>query len=318
MDRPMARQRDGSGDSTASLTGRLLSPSRVGDLNRSRVLQALVDHGPLSRAELAKMAGVTRATMGGIVHALAQAGIVEEGPPVSEGRSVGKPARPLWFTRDGGLTVAVGIRPDGFDVAIVNARGEMLEQADGRFDPSVTEQDGDVRAIIEPLGAGLRAIVPRDRSALLGVGIAIPGVVDTTTGRILASAPMPPLAGCAVTEAVGAATGLPVMVDIDARAQALGEKWFGKGRGRATFASIQTGPGLGVGLVLDGLVYRGGGSAGELGHTCVALDGEPCRCGLRGCWETVASSHWLARAAAEAGLGDGSPVDCGCQTPGLG
>src|SRR4051812_23986701 len=102
-----------SADGTTSLNGSLLSPSRIGDVNRSRVLQALCDHGPLSRAELAKMAGVTRATIGNIANALIDIGLVEENEPL-EISGVGKPAKPLWFARGAGLSAAAAVRVGHF------------------------------------------------------------------------------------------------------------------------------------------------------------------------------------------------------------
>src|SRR5687767_16008566 len=95
---------------TTSLDGQLLTPSDIGDVNRSRVLKAFCDYGPLTRAELAKMAGVTRATIGNIVATLVESGLIEEGEKRETGM-VGKPGRPLWFGPRAGLTGAVSIEP---------------------------------------------------------------------------------------------------------------------------------------------------------------------------------------------------------------
>jgi predicted NBD/HSP70 family sugar kinase len=138
----------------------------------------------------------------------------------------------------------------------------------------------------------------------------VPGVCDTASGEVLVSAQMPNLVGSALAGAVGSRFGAPVFIDNDARAQALGEKWFGLGRGVATFASVQTGHGLGVGLVLGGAVFRGDrGATGELGHTAVIPDGDLCRCGLRGCWETIATLRWLRQEAARRRLRGASRMD---------
>jgi predicted NBD/HSP70 family sugar kinase len=281
------------GSRGASLSGALLSPSRIGDVNRSRVLQALCDHGPLSRADLAKMAGVTRATIGNIANALIESGLVEEHEP-REATGVGKPARPLWFAPGAGLSGAAAITSGRFDIALIDARGELLDATDGEFDPNAdTDQELRSRLI-----RGFQRVLPGDARALLGIGVAIPGVVDTEHGSIIGSGQVRALRGTRLVESLRRRFEQRVLIDNDARSQALGEKWFGLGRGEATFASIQTGHGLGVGLVLDGVVYRGQrGEAGELGHTSVTLTGERCRCGLVGCWETVASLRWLQREA---------------------
>jgi predicted NBD/HSP70 family sugar kinase len=289
------------------LNGQLLTPSDIGDVNRSRVLQAFCDYGPLSRAELAKMAGVTRATIGNIVAGLIESGLVEEGKPRGTGQ-VGKPGRPLWFGPRAGLTGAVSLEPMGAHAALVNARGEVLEETTIDYGP-VASQDEIIAAVNEALDA----VLPDDqqgRDELLGIGIGIPGVCDTQRGRILGSGQLPSLGGTALSDAVAARFGLRVLIDNDSRAQALGEKWFGQGRQVTSFASIQTGHGIGVGLVLGGVVMRGPrGEAGEAGHTTVVVDGAKCTCGLRGCWETIASLRWLRSEAAKAKIKGGSKID---------
>ncbi|MDP3714459.1 MAG: ROK family transcriptional regulator [Mycobacteriales bacterium] len=282
-----------------SVTTVLLSNRQMGDVNRSRVLSALCDHGPLSRAELARLAGVPRATIGTIAQGLVDDGLLEESEPVRGSGKVGKPGRPLWFRRDAGICAAVAFGSDAVEAALVNARGDVLIRVEVPCDTARAGSDELVAAVLE----GVARAVTGAPAAVLGIGVAVPGVCDPATGTVVGSGPVPGARGRALATALEQAHALPVLVDNDARAQALGEKWFGDGRGVATFASVQTGSGLGVGLVLDGELYRGAdGATGELGHTVVALDGEPCSCGLVGCWETVATLRWLRTEAAALGL----------------
>jgi len=133
---------------------------------------------------------------------------------------------------------------------------------------------------------------------LLGIGAAVPGVCDASTGAVIGSAQIPALDGFALGPALAQALGRNVLIDNDSRAQALGEKWFGDGRGYRDFAALQTGLGLGVGLVINGQVFRGeNGRVGEIGHVPLVVDGARCVCGLVGCWETIATLPW-ARAEA--------------------
>lgn len=288
-----------TGRSAPALNGALLSPRRLGDVNRSRVLQAFCDYGPMSRADLARMAGVTRATIGNIVQDLIDVGMIEEHEPRTGTGRVGKPARPLWFAPRAGLCGAATLSPDGYQVALVNGRGEVLEHAYGELDANVSSD-----ALAAGLASALRSVLPSRRAEVLGIGVAVPGVVDTASGTIIGSGQLRAVRGTTLVESLARRLRVRVLADNDARAQALGEKWFGAGRGLATFASVQTGQGLGVGLVLDGVVYRGErGEAGEAGHTCVVADGgELCRCGLRGCWETIATLGWLRSEARRLGL----------------
>lgn len=288
-----------------SLNGALLSASGMGDVNRSRVLRALCDFGPLSRADLARMAGVTRATIGGIVLDLLAIGMVEELEPRLPGGNVGKPARPIWFAPRAGLCGAAALGQGTCDVALVNARGEILDSVSSRFDPEAVNADAAAGAVV----AGLERVLPSD--GVLGVGIAVPGLCDPTTGMIIGSGQLPGIEGTELIERVQAAVDPPAVLDNDARAQALGEKWFGEGRGVQSFAAVQTGHGLGLGLVLDGVIVRGpAGYTGELGHICVvAHDGRRCRCGLRGCWETIATLSWLRDEARGLGLPEADQLD---------
>jgi predicted NBD/HSP70 family sugar kinase len=286
------------------LNGQLLTPSDIGDLNRSRVLQAFCDYGPLTRAELAKMAGVTRATIGNIVSGLIESGLVEEGEPRDTG-TVGKPGRPLWFGPRAGLTGAVSILPGTIHSALVNARGELLDEGKVTFKASASGTE-----IVAAVNDALGKVLPRSKDGVLGCGIAIPGVCDTKRGEVFGSGQVPGLAGAPLVKRVAKKTGLRVLIDNDSRAQALGEKWFGRGRQEPSFASIQTGHGIGVGLVMAGVVLRGAhGEAGEAGHTTVVRDGEVCRCGLRGCWETIATVDWMRKQAADLSLKGASKLD---------
>lgn len=251
------------------------------------------------------MAGVTRATIGNIANALIESGLVEEHEP-REATGVGKPARPLWFAPGAGLSAAAAITSGRFETAVIDARGEILDAADGEFDPNA-DTDNELRS---RLVRAFQKVLPDDASKLLGIGVAIPGVVDTEHGSIIGSGQVRALRGTRLTESLRRRFDQRVLIDNDARAQALGEKWFGQGRGEPSFASIQTGHGLGVGLVLDGIVYRGQrGEAGELGHTAVTLNGERCRCGLVGCWETVASLRWLQREAKRLNIRGAATLD---------
>jgi predicted NBD/HSP70 family sugar kinase len=113
----------------------------------------------------------------------------------------------------------------------------------------------------------------------------------------------PRLAGFPLGAELTRRFGLTTRVDHHPRALLVGDRWFGIGRGKRHFAVIYTGEVLGGAIFLDGHLYRGpAGAGGELGHTFVQVDGTICRCGRRGCWETIATLGWLRREAEQAGL----------------
>ena len=105
---------------------------------------------------------------------------------------------------------------------------------------------------------------------------------------------------------------LPVRLDHHPRALLVGIRLFGKGRGAAQFAVIYTGEVLGGAFYFDERLYRGvAGAGGELGHTFVQVGGELCRCGRRGCWDTIATLSWLRCEAKAAGLPQPSEINSG-------
>lgn len=258
----------------------------------------------MSRAELAKVTGVTRATVGNIVQSLIDGGLLEEGEPRTGVGRVGKPGRPVWFGRDAGRSIAVAVHSDSVEAAVVTARGDVVEHAQRPLGSIGEDTDAIIATTLEAVGC-----LPA-QDELLGIGVAVPGVCDTERGYVLGSGQLPGLAGRGLVDALKQRFAHPVLIDNDSRAQALGEKWFGLGRGRNTFVSVQTGEGLGVGIVLEGTVFRGlRGRTGELGHTCVDPEGSPCRCGLRGCWETIATLRWLRAEARRLRLPDARKLD---------
>lgn len=276
----------------------LLSSSSLGQSNRSRVLQALADHGPLSRADLARMAGVPRASMGVVVAGLLNDGVLQEeqaSPPAGRG----KPARPVWFGPGAGDFLAVVVEPGTADLAVLNARGEIRARRRSTLRPDLSTDalDAQLRDLVTDFAAATVA------GSLRCVGMALPAVASAD-GELVASTTIPALIGARLPGAVSAALGVPVVIEDDARALALGQRWFGQARGQRDFAALQIGDGIGAGIMLGGRLHRGPGWVSEIGHVTVDYEGQPCPCGLRGCWETIASLAWLRRQAEALGLPD--------------
>jgi len=184
----------------------------------------------------------------------------------------------------GGTTTAAGVvTEDGEVVAEVTAETERLE-------PS--------RAL-DAIAALIEQVSQRMGRRGTAVGIGVPGPVDVRRGRV--GEPVnhvPALAGQAVGPEMERRCGLPVFVDNDVNALALGEWTFGAGRGVSSLVVLAAGTGVGAGIVLDGRLVRGAaGFGGELGHTPVKFDGPPCFCGGRGCLAVYASGRGIAEAA---------------------
>ena len=134
-----------------------------------------------------------------------------------------------------------------------------------------------------------------------GIGAGVTGPVDHVSGVVDNPHTLPGWEGLSLPRVLGERFGVPVVVDNDANAAALGEWWLGARAPR--LAMVTLGTGIGVGLVVDGVVQRGpGGAHGEAGHQVLDPNGPLCYCGARGCWEQLAAGPALPQLAADAGL----------------
>jgi predicted NBD/HSP70 family sugar kinase len=282
----------------------LIGPTTVGRTNRRRVLELLHQNGPSSRADLARLLNVSRATVATILQPLIDDRTLIEGEPVAPSPAGGKPARPLWFNVDGPELGAMRISATTVTVARMGMDGTIRQQEQDDLDPL---------APIDSIRTSLLELATRcfEGRALLGIGVAASGMVDTTAGVIISLHLAPVLNGFPLAEVLRRRFATTVTVDHHPRVQALGDKWFGHGRHLTGFASVYTGEALGFGIVYDGEIVRGvDGAGGEYGHTVVDMNGDDCMCGRRGCWETVATSGWLRREALRLGLPAGSGFGC--------
>ncbi|MGN1002918.1 MAG: ROK family protein [Oscillospiraceae bacterium] len=135
-----------------------------------------------------------------------------------------------------------------------------------------------------------------------GIGLGSPGTCDAANGAVR-NAHNLGWSGVPICAMLTERTGLPAALDNDANCAALGEVLAGAARGCSSALMITLGTGVGGGLVIDGKIFSGFGSlGGEFGHTCIAMDGEACTCGQRGCWEAYASATALIRQGTAAAL----------------
>jgi glucokinase len=185
----------------------------------------------------------------------------------------------------GGTSTAAGaVTADG-DVI-----GWQSAPTRGATDPVAT-----MTALIE----GVKKAIGRRADTISAIGVGVPGPVDAGRGRIGEPVThVPALAGRALGAELGERLRLPVFVDNDVNALALGEWMFGAGKGSHSLVVLAAGTGIGAGIVLGGRVVRGVvGFGGELGHVPVKFDGPRCFCGGRGCVSVYASGRGIADAA---------------------
>ena len=266
------------------------SVSSLREANEERLLAVLRPDTALSQAEIARRTGLSAATVSNIVRRLQAAERVSVAPTVSSGRravGVRTAGRPR-------LALAVDFGHRHLRVACGDLSSRVLAEAQVDLDVDLSAAQGmDAAArlldgVLETAGA--------QAGDVIGVGMGVPGPVDMETGVIGSSAILPGWVGLQVGPAMEERLDLPVAVDNDANLGALAETRWGAGRGSAHVAYIKVATGVGAGLVLGGRLYRGhAGTAGEIGHVVLEERGELCRCGNRGCLETLAGGPALLR-----------------------
>jgi predicted NBD/HSP70 family sugar kinase len=263
--------------------------------NAALVLRALYDHGPISRADVARLTQLTRTTVGDVVGELLAEGLARE---IGRGPSTGGKAPILLEVVDASRSViGLDLGEFVFRAALVDLRGRVQQTVER----GVTGLDGDealevVHAMIEELVAAR----PGGASALLGIGVGTPGIVDAETGTIRYAVNLD-WQDLPLGQLLAERHGVPVRVANDSRAAALAIELFG-GRRSQNLIAITVGRGIGAGVVIGGELFHGDGfGAGEIGHTVVEDDGSACSCGRFGCLETVANARAIVARAIEAG-----------------
>src|SRR5260221_4148024 len=197
-------------------------------------------------------------------------------------------------------TFAIGVDLGGTNlrIAAVDSNGKTLEKIS-----TSTEVSRGRNLVIDEMCAAIQQTVTKFRGAgeLAGIGIGVPGIMEMQTGMVRASPNLPGWHDYPVRDEIERRLGTTVVLENDANAAALGEKWLGAGATVEDMCMLTLGTGVGGGVVLNGRVWHGmTGMAGELGHMNVEPDGPPCNCGSRGCLEQLASATAVKRMAVEA------------------
>ncbi|MDP9889878.1 ROK family transcriptional regulator [Pseudarthrobacter enclensis] len=262
------------------------------DPHRSGLFSLVLRHAPISRVELARQASLDPSTIARTLRPLVDQGYVVEAPTAPSGR--GRPERLLEVVAGKHTAVGIKIGPRVISGVVTDLGANVLargEDIDVPLDPVDTFRA--VAALVDRLLTS----VPGAREKALGVGVAVSGHVDPDAGTCRYS-PILGWRGVDVAKPLAELTALPVTVHNDVNALAVAEHLFGDGRNARNFAVVTLGPGVGLGLVIDGKVYGGAhGTAGELGHIPLVPDGPLCSCGRRGCLEALAGDAAIASAA---------------------
>ncbi|SEB54487.1 ROK family transcriptional regulator [Paenibacillus sp. GP183] len=266
------------------LTGDL---NLVKKINTSIVLNHIRSFSPISRARIAEMTGLTKATVSSLVNELIESHLTYEiGAGASSG---GRKPMMLLFNSTAGYAVGVDLGVNYIYAALSDLNGALIE--DYRIKHDNASQD----LVISELKACIREVIaraPKNAYGIVGISIGIPGISDEQ-GNVL-FAPNLRWENVPLQQIIEAEFHIPVVIDNEANAGAVGEKQFGTAKSASNLVYISIGSGIGTGIIIKNELYRGSsGFSGEIGHMSIEHDGLKCVCGNKGCWELYASEKAL-------------------------
>src|SRR4051812_36425023 len=272
------------------------------DANRRLVIQALRRHGVASRAQIARITGLSRSTVSSLVTDLQRPGlIVEREDDSPQGSQVGRPPVLIALSPSAGAAIGIDFGHSHIAVAVGDLSHAVLAERWQTIDVDHLAVEG-LDTAAELVSAALeQAGIERER--VVGVGMGLPGPIADEQQTVGSTSILPGWVGVNAADEMARRLGFPVSVENDANLGALAESFWGAGRGASDVAYIKASSGIGAGLVVGGRLHRGvGGTAGEIGHTPYREDGAVCRCGNRGCLETVARTDVIT-SSVQAGRG---------------
>ncbi len=264
-------------------------------LNRRTVLEAIRQHGPISRAEIARAVGLTTQTVSTITSELHERGFLIERPGKPKGR--GFPAPSFEIAPDGGFAIGVSISPRGLEAGLMNLAGDLVTRKTVDAPRlTATEAFGKITDLVAGIAKG------RDEDKILGVGMSLPGPFGVDGMSFVGSTTMEGWTETDIRDGLRECVPFTAFVDGDMSAAAHGERLYGRGTEFRDFFYLYMGVGLGGAMIFNNQVMRGAnGNASEVGHIPIVLNGEPCFCGNRGCLERYFSMEAYDRRSAEIG-----------------
>lgn len=271
--------------------------------SRTKILDVIRASRTISRVELAQATGLTQATVSTVVRRLLVDGlVVEVGRGVSTG---GKPRTLLRIEPTARYALGVQLAAEATIFVLADLGGATVSRWRR---PALRDPEQAVEMIGAEVDGGIeRAGVPRER--VIGLGVVASGPQLAATGIALAPPAMTAWVDFPLRDRLEERAGLPVLLDNDATATAVGLYWADGVTAATTIAALFMGHGIGAGVLTGGQVYRGAtNNAGEIGHVTVQLDGPPCWCGNRGCAELLGGTAATIERARQAGI-DLGPAD---------
>lgn len=262
----------------------------ISQKNRTSILCYIRDHGETTRLDIASRLQISHTTVKAYVEELLAEGLIEEaGTAASMG---GRKPVMIRLVPDARYSLGVNFAPGRIDLLLLNLLREEIVR-----EPIAYDSSRDFSEVLEILAQEIDRIITDskiDRTKILGIGMAFPGLVDETQDLLIY------LANLGVRDfslkSFEARTGLKVIAENEAQAAANAERILGNARGKDNLVYVSIAEGIGAGIIINGQIYRSSGkNAGEFGHVRISDEPVQCNCGRTGCWERFASCDSLRK-----------------------
>ncbi len=264
----------------------------IRSINRSIILNAIKTQAVVSRAAIAHLTGLSPATVTAITGQLIKEGLIFE--KTTGDSTGGRPPIMLALNPRGGFVIGIKLMEDQVVGALTDLNATILAK------DSTSLSSVDVETVVETVAALVTRLIHTSdirKKQLMGVGVGLAGVVDYADG-IVRQNPFFGWQNIPLRDLLQTRLKVPIFIDNDVNTLTLSEKWLGVGKPVENFVVITIGRGVGMGIVLDGRIYRGrAGGAGEFGHVVVDPSGPLCDCGKHGCLESLVSDRALVQTA---------------------
>jgi predicted NBD/HSP70 family sugar kinase len=263
----------------------LKNHSLIKQINRAKILNAIRLHAPIARAQIAERTKLDRKSLTNFISEFLSEELVEEAGKKEQ--AMGRPFTMLQFKND--AVIGIHIAPDRICGIMMDFHGKIVSSHEVEY-PLYAERKK-ILALAKKIYFSLKNGTDR---RIYGVGICVPGVLETDTGTIKASVNMPDIEGANLREEFSKFITEPLLFEDASRSKALAEKWFGLGKNYSEFVCVDLNIGVGMGIINNRFLYKGAGDyAGEIGHIVIERNGRKCRCGNTGCMETYLSRKVL-------------------------
>lgn len=259
----------------------------VKQINKSLVLEKVMNEAPISRAFIAQQLGLNKGTVSSLVSELIEERLVFE---TGRGKSSGG-RRPvmLTFNKNAGYSIGIDLGVNYILSILTDLKGNIIKE----IYQHITERDFEI--VYQYLKTSIKELIistPDSPYGIVGIGVGVPGIVNNH-GEILI-APNLHWRNINLKEIIEKDFNIPVVIENEANAGAYGEKLYGAGKDYKNMIYVSAGIGIGVGIIINGELFTGAhGFSGEMGHSTIVVNGKKCSCGSEGCWERYASEKAL-------------------------